>query len=98
MPIARRLLLTAAFLISLSSLSVAENWPQFRGPQTNGVPTAKRLPSEWSNDHNIAWKVELPGIGWSQPIVWGNRIFVTTAVTENQPKPIGGAGGERGER
>jgi hypothetical protein len=45
---------------------------------------------ETGQDKNIAWKVALPRKGWSQPIVWGNKIFVTTAVTENQATPKAG--------
>ncbi len=68
----------------------AQSWPQWRGPEASGLAPEKRLPAEWGQDKNIAWKVALPGKGWSQPIVWGNKIFVTTAVTENQVKPEAG--------
>ena len=59
-----------------------ENWPQFRGPNGQGISKATGLPVKWSAEENIAWKTELPGEGWSSPIVWNNHIFVTTA-TEN---------------
>jgi outer membrane protein assembly factor BamB len=86
---------------ALFSQTRAENWPQFRGPGGNGVTSESRLPIEWASDKNVAWRVKLPGVAWSQPVVWGNRIFVTTAITENQPKPIvaqpfGRGGGGRG--
>jgi outer membrane protein assembly factor BamB len=70
----------------------AENWPQFRGPAADSSAQAEKLPAEWSADKNVAWKVALPGTGWSQPIVWGDKIFVTTAITENQRKPRPGFG------
>ncbi len=73
-----------------TSCAVAQNWPQWRGPQANGLAPEKKLPAQWGQDKNIAWKVALPGKGWSQPIVWGNKIFVTAAVTENQTKPEAG--------
>jgi outer membrane protein assembly factor BamB len=82
----------------------AEEWPQFRGPSGAGLTSAAALPTEWGMEKNIAWKVELPGAAWSQPIVWGERIFVTTAITENQRKPrvggggFGGFGGRPGQR
>lgn len=77
----------------------AESWPQFRGPQSNGLPAQAGLPTEWSNDQNVYWKIDLPGVAWSQPIVWDDRIYVTTAETENQQKPNPGAGGMgRGRR
>jgi len=73
-----------------ASCAGAQSWPQWRGPQASGLAPEKKLPAEWGQDKNIAWKVALPGKGWSQPIVWGNKIFVTTAVTENQVKPKAG--------
>src|SRR5688572_22528865 len=57
----------------------AENWPQWRGPGGQGISTEKALPKEWAPDKNIAWKVELPH-GYSSPIVWGDRIFLTSAI------------------
>jgi outer membrane protein assembly factor BamB len=56
------------------------NWPQFRGPAGQGVVTETGLPLEWSDTKNVLWKTELPGRGHSSPIVWGNRIFLTTAI------------------
>ncbi len=73
-----------------ASCAAAQNWPQWRGPQANGLAPEKKLPAQWGQDKNIAWKVALPGKGWSQPIVWGSKVFVTTAVTENQAKPEAG--------
>ena len=73
-----------------ASCAIAQTWPQWRGPEANGLASEKKLPVEWGADKNIAWKVALPGKGWSQPVVWGNKIFVTTAITENQTKPEAG--------
>lgn len=92
-------------MAGVGSTASAENWPQFRGPRGDGSTLSSGLPSEWSADKNIVWQVELPGAAWSQPVVWGERIYVTTAVTENQQKPAvgqagdygrGGGGGRRG--
>lgn len=58
----------------------AENWPQFRGPTAQGVSTEKNPPLQWSATENVAWKTGLPGESWSSPIVWGDRVFVTTAT------------------
>lgn len=93
--------LGACLVVALSAETRGENWPQFRGPASNGLTTVSRLPTEWGADKNVAWKVKLPGVAWSQPVVWGHRIFVTTAITENQPKPkvaqpFGGGGRGRG--
>jgi outer membrane protein assembly factor BamB len=58
----------------------AENWPQWRGPGSQGVSAEKGLPTEWAPGSNIAWKTELAGSGHSSPIVWGDRIFLTSQV------------------
>jgi outer membrane protein assembly factor BamB len=60
----------------------AENWPGFRGPTRQGVSTETGLPLTWSATNNVAWKTAIPGEGWSSPIVWGDRVFVTTATEE----------------
>jgi outer membrane protein assembly factor BamB len=52
------------------------DWPQFRGPQGQGISDEKGLPITWSADENVAWKVELPGAGGSEPIIVGDRIFL----------------------
>jgi outer membrane protein assembly factor BamB len=55
-------------------------WPQWRGPSANGVSRTAEPPIEWSETKNIAWKVEIPGRGHSTPVVWGDLLFLTTAV------------------
>jgi outer membrane protein assembly factor BamB len=67
--------------------AAVENWSQFRGASGNGVVSDAQLPVVWDANHQILWKIELPGTGWSQPVVWGERIFVTAAETDNQSKP-----------
>ncbi len=57
----------------------AADWPQFRGPRGDGIADAKGLPTVWNDTKNVAWQTELPGRGWSSPIVLGNRIWLTTA-------------------
>jgi outer membrane protein assembly factor BamB len=58
----------------------AENWPQFRGPGQPGVSSESNVPLKWSGSENFAWKREIPGQSWSSPIVWEDRVFVTTAT------------------
>ncbi len=60
----------------------AQQWPQFRGPATSGVGET-RVPTAWNLASNagIVWKTEIPGLGHSSPVVWGDRVFVTTAVS-----------------
>lgn len=60
------------------SASVAEDWPQWRGPSSNGISGETGLPERWSATENIAWKTALAGLGASSPIVWGEKIFVTS--------------------
>ncbi len=76
----RTFLIVAAASFALSPVVLAEaNWPQFHGPSA-GVAEDSAVPSKWSTTENVAWTVDIPGRGWSSPIVWGNRIFVTSAI------------------
>ena len=54
-----------------------ENWPQWRGPQQNGVAVGHGFPTEWGEEQNILWKVPVPGWGTSTPAIWGEKIFLT---------------------
>jgi len=56
-----------------------ENWPQWRGPRLNGISNETGIPTEWSDTKNVAWKVELPGKAGATPVVWDDRIYLTTA-------------------
>jgi len=76
-------------LLLSSAVPGQDNWPQFRGPTASGVSTNSGLPDTWSATDRVAWKTPIPGRGWSSPIVWGNRIFVTTAIKEGgEPEPV----------
>ena len=68
-----------------SVLVEAQDWPQFRGPDGNGVLPKLEHPLEWSDSKNLAWSVDIPGGGLSSPVVVKDRIFVTTAVGTNRP-------------
>ena len=72
----------AAVLAAPLLRSAEGHWPQFRGPGALGVAENPALPDRWSTTENVAWKVETPGRGWSSPIVWGSRVFLTTVVSE----------------
>lgn len=56
------------------------NWPQWRGPAGAAISNETNLPTEWSDTKNIAWKTPIPGRGHSSPIVWNNRIFLTSSI------------------
>jgi outer membrane protein assembly factor BamB len=72
----------ATVLLSCSVVAFGENWPGWRGPTGNGISTEKNLPVEWSPTKNVAWKLALPGPAGATPVVWGDRIFLTS-VNEN---------------
>jgi outer membrane protein assembly factor BamB len=62
----------------------AENWPEWRGPQRNGISTEKNIPTEWTKaKENVAWRTELPGPSGATPVVWDDRIYLTTAEGDN---------------
>lgn len=75
------------FLLLSQSANVlaGDHWPQFRGPDATGVVQSNvNLPDKWSAENNVAWKREIPGRGWSSPVIWGNRVFLTTVVNSDE--------------
>jgi len=64
----------------------ADRWPQFRGG-CGGVADGAKLPAVWSATTNVVWKTEIPGKAWSSPVVWGNKVFVTSAVSGQAVEP-----------
>jgi len=78
----------SAILFSASmTLAKDVSWPQFRGPDSNPVGTDRRLAERWSKTENVEWAQEIPGRGWSSPIVTGGRIYLTTVTTDGKSKP-----------
>jgi outer membrane protein assembly factor BamB len=77
-----KLFLLVFSLIAAIATASGENWPGFRGPTRQGHSTEKNLPLNWGADTNILWKTPISGEGWSSPIIWNDRVFVTSA-TEN---------------
>jgi outer membrane protein assembly factor BamB len=100
-------LLSCVVVPALGSFGAApeDNWPSWRGPNSNGVAVKGNPPSTWSETQNIKWKIALPGHGTSTPIIWGDKIFIQTAVpTKEEPAPASGpeqgtaqAGGQQPE-
>lgn len=74
----KTLLLITSFAFILSSAAVADNWPQWRGPDGTSFAKAGEYPAKFSNTENVLWKVKLPGKGSSTPAVWEDKIFVTS--------------------
>lgn len=68
--------------------AAAENWPSWRGPRGDGASHEARVPVSWSEDKNIVWKVPFEDNGHSSPIVWENRIFLTTANTDREERKL----------
>jgi len=62
------------------------NWPRFRGPNSNPVSENPNLPLRWSKTENVEWVADVPGVGWSSPVVWGNRVFITAATSDKPMK------------
>ncbi len=67
----------------------AQNWPSFRGAHASGVADGQNPPSSWNADSslNMLWKTPIPGLAHSSPIVWGEKVFVTTAIS-NDPQSV----------
>jgi hypothetical protein len=87
-------------LAILSLTLAAQNWPQFRGPNAAGLADHSTFPDRWSETENIAWKTPIPGMAWSSPVLWGDRIYVTTAISSadfEPPKKGLYFGGNRGK-
>ena len=85
---------------SVGSQGSSPHWPQWRGPSFNGV-TAQSVPVEFGETKNVKWKVAIPGRGFSTPVIWGDRIFLTTAIPTGKKQevaepPAGGPGGRGG--
>jgi outer membrane protein assembly factor BamB len=74
-------LLACVALMPVARAAGPDEWPQFRGPGGSGVADQSALPRTWSATENVAWAVDIPGRGWSSPIVWHDRVFITSAVS-----------------
>jgi outer membrane protein assembly factor BamB len=97
----RQLLLICPLLASPACYAVAQpvdqaesNWHQWRGPNGNGLASQCNPPTEWSPEKNIKWKKAIPGRGNASPIVWGDKIFIATAVDTGKPDPNAPAAAE----
>lgn len=78
-------IITACFASLLATLTVqAQNWPQWRGPDANGIAEQGTYPTAFSLSDDLLWKAKLPGAGGSTPIVWNNRIILTSGIGEGE--------------
>lgn len=78
-------LLCLSFVTLLAASANAQNWPSFRGPNASGVADGTKPPTTWDADksQNLLWKTAIPGLSHASPIVWGNQIFVITAISSD---------------
>jgi outer membrane protein assembly factor BamB len=87
----KRTLLAAALVVTAGvALLRADNWPHFRGLQAGVAADDPALPDTWGPGQNIVWKIDVPGYAWSSPVVWGDHIFVTTAINTKGEAPLKG--------
>ena len=77
-------IITCLLVAGAVAVSQGDRWPAFRGANTEGIGDGQGVPIEWdaASGRNILWKTPIPGLAHSSPIVWGDRVFVTTASTE----------------
>ena len=87
-----RFLVAAIVVVTASGMvTAADQWPQFRGPNAGVVADDPGLPDSWSETENVVWKVDVPGLGWSSPIVWDDHVFLTSAISAGkEPAPVAG--------
>jgi outer membrane protein assembly factor BamB len=79
------LLVAACAVIGLALAADAANWPRFRGPNGDGVAADKDIPVRWT-DKDLAWKVALPGLGNSSPVIWGDRLFIQSSSADGKER------------
>src|SRR6266568_3832274 len=85
-----RVAIAAAFSLLLN-VYAADQWQQFRGPRAGTVADDRSLPESWSETDHVVWKADIPGLGWSSPVVWDDHVFVTTAISTGlEAAPIKG--------
>lgn len=80
----RRTISLLILLAILSPSSASENWPQFRGPNGDGLAESTKLPRTWSEKENILWKTPIHGKAWSSPVIWGEQVWLSTATEDGK--------------
>jgi outer membrane protein assembly factor BamB len=85
----------ALMVLLMATGTTAQNWPQFRGESARGIANDQDLPTNWDveSGENIRWAADIPGMGHSSPIIWMDRIFLTTAVADKPPELVLGDDG-----
>jgi outer membrane protein assembly factor BamB len=83
-----RTFIVACFVVASFSFARGENWPGWRGPRGDGTSLEKNVPIHWNATSNVVWKVEVPGTGHASPIVWEDRVFIVTALSDTQERVL----------
>ena len=87
-PTLRRIVVGLALVvITTVPASGQSQWPKFRGSNAGEIADDPTLPDTWSETQNVAWRTDVPGLGWSSPIVWDNHIFITSAISAGDERP-----------
>jgi len=73
-------------IISSGTVTLAQNWPCWRGPEQDGTSNVTNIPVKWDSITNVIWKVKVPGIGYSSPSIWGDRLFTMTALPDTEER------------
>jgi outer membrane protein assembly factor BamB len=76
------------FLLLVAVTARAGNWPQWRGPRLDGTSAETNVPTHWSKTSNVAWKVEVPGLGHASPIVWNDQVLTVTALPDTEERVL----------
>jgi hypothetical protein len=81
--------IVAVLVLAFEGLVAAQDgqWPLFRGPAAGAVDDDPRLPDTWSETEHVVWQADIPGLGWSSPVVWDDHIFLTTAISAGEERP-----------
>ena len=77
-----------SFVGSQVDVRSQEQWSQFRGPGARGISSNPELPISWSGTKNVQWKVPIPGSGWSSPVVWGTKVFLTSVRSDGPEEKV----------
>src|ERR1700752_653946 len=75
-------------VLGIAVASADDEWPRFRGSNGGVATDHPSLPDQWGPAQNIVWKIDIPGRSWSSPVVWGDHVFVTTAIDTGGDKPL----------
>src|SRR5262245_4474651 len=75
-------------VLAFVAASADDNWPRFRGTEGGVAADHPSLPDVWGPSQNIVWKIDVPGRSWSSPVVWGDHVFVTTAVNTAETETL----------